>query len=452
VTTVEKISTKAKRDFHDMRAPHLDASEHPKAVRKMRKGQSRRLAFVATLSLMILGGFGYWWIVTPGKAQYNSVAVRRGDIEETVSALGVVVPSQYVDIGAQVEGQLVRLLAKPGDKVEANELVAEIDPTQYAAQVGQDRAQIADLQAQVQAWEAKLAVANWINSTNQTLLRSSAASEQTARQSAADAKVAEATIASLKAQIDKIQNALKFDQAQLDRTSIRSPISGLVASPTTAAYGTTWSKLDVAHPGQILNNKQTAPVLFRVANIDQMMVRAQVSEADVAKLNPGMAVYFTTLGRPDRRIDAKLDAIEVTPELINGAIFYDADFQVQNPDRQLLPQMSVQASFVVAQAKDALIAPVAALLSIQRLNGVAVPACPAQSQSKAKDVIADCVMVLTNGHPEARSVTIGVRNDVDVQLMSGVAEGEQLVIAAAGQKVPGGAGPGGGGGAKRRGG
>ena len=415
----------------------------------MAKLRSRRLASVAiVLGGVIIGGIGYWWTRTSETVHYNTVAVDRSDIEETVSALGVLVPSQYVDIGAQVEGQLVKLLANPGDRVDEGQLVAEIDPTQYAAQVAEDRAQIVDLEAQVNAWEAKLGLATWTNSANQTLLRTSAASEQTVRQSEADAKVAAATIASLKAQVEKTENALKFDQAQLDRTSIHSPISGLIASPTTSAYGTTWSKLDVAHPGQILNNKQTAPILFRVANIDRMMVRAQVSEADVAKLAPGMAVYFMTLGRPDRRIEAKLDAIEVTPELINGAIFYDADFQIPNSDHQLLPQMSVQVSFVVAQAKDALVAPVAALLSAQRQNGTTVPACPDQSQNKTKDTSSDCVLVLTNGKPQVRPVTIGVRNEVSVQFVGGVAAGDQLVIATAGQKMPG-AGNGGG---KRRGG
>ena len=97
----------------------------------MAKLRSRRLASVAiVLGGVIIGGIGYWWTRTSETVHYNTVAVDRSDIEETVSALGVLVPSQYVDIGAQVEGQLVKLLANPGDRVDEGQLVAEIDPTQ----------------------------------------------------------------------------------------------------------------------------------------------------------------------------------------------------------------------------------------------------------------------------------------------------------------------------------
>lgn len=418
--------------------------------------------YITVLLAVAAGAAGYYWMQTADVIHYDTVAVERGNIEQTVSALGVLVPSQYVDVGAQVEGQLAKLLVEPGDKVDKGQLLALIDPTQYAAQVGEDQAQIADLEAQADAAKAKLALASWTNSATQTLVRTSAASQQAAHQSEADEEVAVATIASLKAQAEKTQNALKFDQAQLDRTKIYAPIAGVATYPTTSAYGTTWSKLDVAHPGQILNNKQTAPILFRVVNIDQMMVRAQVSEADVAKLITGMPVYFTTLGRPNDRIEAKLDAVEVTPELINGAIFYDADFEVPNPDGRLLPQMSVQVSFVLAQAKEALVAPVAALLSVQRQSGATVPPCSKnnlrQTSNKGggkgggagsgKGAGVDCVLVLKNGKPETRQVTVGVRNEVSAQLVSGVAEGDQLILATAAQKTRGG----GGGGGKHRGG
>lgn len=406
--------------------------------------RSRRLIYciVTTVGIIAVPSV-YQWIRPPVSVSYETVNVEHGDIEETVSALGVLVPSQYVDIGAQVEGQLIKLLVEPGDLVKSGQLVAVIDPTQYAAQVAEDQAGIADLKAQVNAWEAKLNLATWVNLANQSLVRIQSASQQTARQSESDAKVAKATIVSLQAQIEKTQNALKYDQAQLDRTSIHSPISGVVASPTSLAYGTTWSKMDVAHLGQTLNNKQSAPILFRVVNIDRMMVRAQVSEADVAKLASGMKVYFTTLGQPDRRIEAVLSSIEVTPELINDAIFYDADFEVPNPDHQLLPQMSVQVSFVVAQARDARMVPLAALLSTQRQNGATVPRCSEQGGHRAADNNLDCVVLLINGSPQTRAVTVGVKNETKAQILSGIEATDKLVVAAVASKARG-AGNGGG--------
>ena len=235
-------------------------------------------------------------------------------------------------------------------------------------------------------------------------------------------------MASLRAQIDKARNALKVDQANLGYTQIRAPINGLVISPTTAVYGNAWSKVDIAHQGQTLNANQNAPLLMRIANLDRMVVRAQVSEADVARLKIGMPVYFTTLGQPGRRIDARLTAVETTPELINGAIFYDADLEVANPDHSLLPQMAAQVFFVVAQAENALVVPLAALDSTQRQSGVRIPGCPAAASSQN----ADCVRVLVNGQPQARSVTVGIRNEVNVQILEGLQAGDQVIVSAAG--------------------
>ena len=401
---------------------------------------------MAAFAVVIAGGAGlaYWFNGTSQASGYATIKVARGDIQETVSALGVLVPSQYVDVGAQVSGQIIKLPVTLGDTVKQGQPVAEIDPTQYAAQVGEDQAMITDLNAQLAGWQAKLVLAGWTYEHNSRLAPQGGATEQALEQSRADLNVAETTVASLLAQIDKARNALKIDQANLDYTRIHAPISGLVISPTSAVYGNTWSKLDIAHQGQILNNKQNAPVLLRIANLDRVVIRSQVSEADVAKLKTGMPVYFTTLGRPDRRIDARLGAIEPTPELVNGAIFYDANFEVPNADHSLLPQMTAQVFFVVAEAKSALVVPLAALASTQRQSGAPIPGCPAASSSENTD----CVRVLVDGKPVARPVTAGVKNEVNAQILDGLQAGEQVIVGTTGAPAGNGSGKGNGKGGK----
>ena len=403
---------------------------------------------LAALAIIVAGGAGlaYWRYKTSNAVGYITVPAARGDIQNTVSALGVLVPSQYVDVGAQVEGQLIKVPVKLGDTVSKGQLVAEIDPTQYAATVGKDQAAIADLEAQIAGWQAKLVLARWTYDRNSRLAPQGAATGQALEQSKADLKVAETMVTSLQAKISGARDALKIDQANLGYTQIRAPIAGLVISPTSAAYGNTWSKLDIAHQGQILNNKQNAPILLRIANLARVQVRTQVSEADVAKLKIGMPVYFTTLGRPDRRIDARLGAIEPTPELVNGAIFYDADFEVPNADHSLLPQMTAQVFLVVAEAKNALVVPLTALVSTQQQNGATVPGCPA-ADPLLKD--ADCVRVLVNGQPVGRRVTVGVKNDVNAQVLDGLQAGDQVIVGSTGAT---GAPTGKGGGAKSGGG
>jgi len=400
----------------------------------------KRLGWAALAAIVAAGaGVAYWQAQTA--AGFATAKVTRGDVQETVLALGVLAPCQYVDVGAQVSGQLVKLPVALGDAVKQGQLVAEIDPTRYDAQVAQDRALIADLKAQLAGWQAKLMLARWTSERNGRLAPQGGATEQTLRQSQSDLVVAESTVASLQAQIEKARNALKVDQANLGYTRITAPISGVVISPTSAVYGNAWSKLDIAHLGQTLNANQNAPLLLRIANLDCMVVRAQVSEADVARLKAGMPVYFTTLGQPERRIDAELKTVETTPELINGAIFYDAVLEVPNPDHSLLPQMTAQVFFVVAQARDTLVVPLAALASIQRQSGARIPGCPAASAGNA-----DCVQVLVNGDPQARPVRVGIRNEVNVQILDGLQAGDQVIVGAAGAptgNVNGGKGSGG---------
>ena len=397
-----------------------------------------RAAVLVASTVVVLGTALAYWLIRPStEAAPMSVAVARADIQETVSALGVVVPSQYVDVGAQVSGQLLKLHVRLGDTVQRGQLVAAIDPTRYAAQVAQDRAVIADLEAQMAGWEGRLALARWTYGRNTRLASEGAATEQVLEQGKAELKTAETTLASLRAQLERAHNVLKVDEANLGYTEIRAPISGLVISPTSAVYGNAWTKLDIVHEGQTLNANQNAPVLLRIADLQRMRVRTQVSEADIARLKLGMPVQFTTLGRPEQRISARLGAIEPTPELVNGAIFYNAAFEVANTDGNLLPQMTAQVYFVVAQASEALVVPSAALASARRQTAGDVPGCPPQPS----DGDADCVQVLVAGRAQARPVTVGVKNDVAVQILAGLAEGEQVVIAGA---SPGGVKTGGG--------
>ncbi|HBU30682.1 MAG TPA: efflux transporter periplasmic adaptor subunit [Thiobacillus sp.] len=399
----------------------------------------KRLGLAALAAVVAAGaGLAYWRNQASQASEYATVKVARGDIQETVSALGVLVPSQYVDVGAQVSGQIIKLPVTLGDTVKQGQLVAEIDPTQYAAQVGQDQALITDLDAQLEGWQAKLALARWTHDRTSRLVPQGGATGQALEQSRADVKVAETTVASLRAQIDKAHNALKVDQANLGYTQIRAPIAGLVISPTSAVYGNAWSKVDIAHQGQTLNANQNAPLLMRIANLDRMVVRAQVSEADVARLKIGMPVNFTTLGRPDRHMEARLDAIESTPELVNGAIFYDAAFEVANPDHSLLPQMTAQVFFVLAEAKNALVVPLAALASIQRQSGARIPGCPSAPPSEDSD----CVRVLVDGQPVARPVTVGVKNEGNAQILGGIEAGDQVIVGIAGAPAGNGSGKG----------
>lgn len=337
------------------------------------------------------------WVLFPkgeDTTQFLTATAMRGDVEQAITALATLLPSEFVDVGAQVSGQLKKIHVKPGHQVEQGQLLAEIDATLPQAKVQGGRAQLQSLRAQLNERRAQLRLAEQIHTRQQRLMQARATSEETVQNAEASLRAAEAQVAALQAQIEQTESTLRADEASLSYTRILAPISGTVLSLS-------------ARQGQALNANQQAPIIMRIADLGTMTVLAQVSEADVVRLKPGMDAYFTTLGRKDRRWQGKLRQILPNPDVLNGVVLFNAQFEVDNEDRQLLPQMSAQVFFVQAQAKDAIVVPITAL-------------------SGGKGTRAT-VRVMKDGTIEEREVVVGVRNRVRAEIVSGLAEGETVV-------------------------
>jgi macrolide-specific efflux system membrane fusion protein len=349
------------------------------------------IAVLALAAYTMFGGHG-------GAAGKPLIAtVTRGDIEDDVTALGNLQPSNYIDVGAQASGQLKKLYVGIGDHVDEGQLLAEIDPAVQAAKVEADNAQLNNLQAQLLDKQSTAAL-NAANAARQERLKAENATSQSDYDSAQAAmRSAAAQAKAVAAQITQAQSTLKADTATLGYTKIYAPMSGSVASITTKQ-------------GMTVNANQVAPVILQVADLTVMTVQTQVSEADVPKLHVGMDAYFTTLGS-DRRWYGKLKQIWPTPTVVNNVVLYTALFDVQNPDSTLMMQMTAQVFFVVAQAHDVLIVPAAAVH----------PKGGADSQTATVTVIKD------DGTQEVRNVTTGVTDRVSTEIRSGLSQGEKVV-------------------------
>ncbi len=345
------------------------------------------------------GGAAWWFLESPAATDspFLTQAVVVGDVEDAVSALGSLQPLNYVDVGTQVSGQLQKIHVDYGDTVKKDELLAEIDPTVYQAKVSADEAQLLTLKAQVAEKEAQKSLAERQFKRQKELLAAHATSQDAYDIAESTFKVAAAQIDEIEAQIKQTDSNLNGDRANLGYTKIYAPMSGTVVSIT-------------AKQGQTLNANQTAPIILRIADLDTMTVWTQVSEADAPKLTIGMPAYFTTLGQPDKRRYGKLRQIIPTPETVNNVVLYDSLFDVENPNHDLLPQMSAQVFFVIAEAKQVPVVPVAAL---HRIHG-------------EKDRYT--VRVLENGKPVERETEIGVTNRLSAEVKSGLNVGDLVVL------------------------
>jgi macrolide-specific efflux system membrane fusion protein len=304
----------------------------------------------AAVAAVVLIGGATWFFVGRDSPEdsYITQEVVMGDVEDTVTALGTLQPLQFVDVGTQVSGQLRKIHVTYGQEVKQGDLLAELDPTIYESRKGATEAQLQNLQAQAAQRQAERALAQQQFERQKELLAANATSQDAFDSAESRLKVATAQISALAAQMRQSESTLKGDTANLSYTKIFAPMDGAVVNL-------------IAKQGQTLNANQTAPLILRIADLNTMTVYAQVSEADVPKLKIGMRAYFTTLGVSEKRRYGTLRQIVPTPEVVNNVVLYNCLFDVENPDKDLLPQMSAQVYFLVAEARDVPIVSVSAL-------------------------------------------------------------------------------------------
>lgn len=313
-----------------------------------RSAKGRRLLILGMLAVGVVGYLLFGREANKADVTYEFIPVTKGDIEEAVTAQGKLEPKEFVDVGAQVSGMLQKLHVDIGDNVTKGQLIAEIDPKIYLAKVEADEARLKTLTAQLSEQQAQIAFTHGVYLRNQKLVKDNAVSKETYENSLKEFKAAEARANSFKAQIEEATSTLEGDKANLGYTKIYSPMDGTVVAQTSKE-------------GQTLNANQLAPVIVQVANLDVMTVRAQVAEADVQRLKPGMPVYFNTLGS-ERRWESTVRQLLPSPDAtVVDVVLYNALVDVDNKDRELLTGMSTQMFFVLGNAKNVLTIPARAL-------------------------------------------------------------------------------------------
>lgn len=331
----------------------------------------------------------------------DTVTARRGDIQQTVDAAGKLQLHKWADTYAQIGGQVKEVSVAIGDTVQADQALLEITPTQQPAKVESNRAQMARLQADLADQRAQLEFAQ-LQFKRQTQLKAQNATREEAYESARmNASSAGARVDAITAQIHELEATLKIDEDARQKTLVRSPMSGTVVSMA-------------ARTGQMVSAAQPATPLVRIADLSEMTVAARVAENDVTRLRPGMAASFTTPGYPGKHWSGKLRQVIPIPADGTGEqgkqAFYIVLFEVKNPDHELMSGMSAQVQFVVAQARDALLLPA---------NGLGAP---------DEDGLYNVNVLDAGQHVSARKVKVGLRNLQQVQILSGLAAGDKVLV------------------------
>ncbi|RMX05972.1 efflux RND transporter periplasmic adaptor subunit [Corticibacter populi] len=372
------------------------------------------------LALLVLAAAAYFakqrWFTTPQAPRYASAAVTRGNIEQTVLASGKLEAFQQVSVGAQVSGQVTRLAVELGQDVKAGDLIAEIDARTLENTRRNAEAALATARAQLQSQQANLAQAKLSYERQKQLLAADAGARADFESAEAAYKVAQASVQAQQAQVSQQEIAVDTAKVNLGYTRIVAPMDGQVVAVVTKE-------------GQTVNANQSTPTIIILAQLDTMTIKAEISEADVTKVKPGQAVYFTILGEPEKRYNATLRSIEPAPESISSsstsstssstsstssAIYYNGLFDVPNPDHELRISMTAQVYIVQNSVEDVLVIPAAAL------------------GRRGPDGDYMVRVVDTDGQAQPRRVQIGLNNNISAQVISGLEEGDRVVVADAG--------------------
>jgi macrolide-specific efflux system membrane fusion protein len=382
----------------------------------MKRPRPARRALLVALCLIPVVAVAAWQILPPGRDKFATVQVSRGDIESSVTALGTLQPRRYVDVGAQASGQIRKIHVEVGDVVKQGQLLVEIDPSTQKAKLDASQFSIENLKAQLQEQQALHELARQKYQRQQNLAAGGATREEDVQTARAELKATQARIDMFRAQIRQAEASLRSDQAELGYTRIYAPMEGTVVA------------LD-AREGQTLNAQQQTPLILRIAKLSPMTVWAEVSEADIGHVKPGMTAYFTTLSGGNRRWSSTVRQIlPVPPKPLDQTsqgggspasssksgsarvVLYTVLLDVDNADNALMAEMTTQVFFVADQAKNVLTAPVAAL------QGSAV------ANRQTAQVIA------ANGQIQSREVRTGISDRLKVQIIEGLNEGDHLLI------------------------
>lgn len=371
-----------------------------------------RKVLLGIAALVVLAAVAFFWLSPAKKTEYLTATVQRTDLENAVLATGVLQALRQVEVGAQVSGQLKSLKVALGQTVKKGDWLAEIDPVISQNTLAQEQAKLENLQAQKLAKEVRIKQAELTWARQREMLAQDAAPRQDMESADAELRALRADGVSLEAQIRQQKLAMASAQTNLSYTRIVAPIDGDVVSISTLE-------------GQTVVAAFQVPTLMKLADLSTMTVKAQVSEADVVRVKAGLPVYFTILGDPDKRYHGTLRAVQPSPEKINNAVFFNALFDVPNPDRTLRVDMTAQVTILLGEAKQALTVPLTAL------------------GARDKDGRQE-VRVLKPDHTvEKRQVRVGISNNFQAQVLEGLKEGDVVITGDASALDPSGGNEGG---------
>ena len=339
--------------------------------------------------------------------------LEKGSIRGTVTAAGEVYARDLVDVGAQVSGQIKKLYVKVGDKVQKGDMIAQIDSVTQENEIAQQKAQLLIHEANLAS--AKIAAANAKTQYNRELelYKRNAASKEAVENAKNSAALKEAEQKQIEAQIEQTKLQLSTAETNFGYTKITAPISGTIVSMPV-------------EEGKTVNSNQTTPTIVKIADLSKMEIKMQIAEGDISKVKVGMDVEYSILSDLDNIKKAKIYKIDPglttlsdgtydktssgssSSSSSDSAIYFYAKMLVDNAGNFLKIGMTTENNIIVSEANNTSYLPTSVI---------------------KRDAKGDYVTVLNGKEPEQRYVKTGVSDDLNTEILSGLDEKDEVLIA-----------------------
>ena len=379
--------------------------------------KQKKILLILFALLVIAGALTSWLMQNnqPVEERYVTATAEQGAITQTVSANGTLNPVTLVSVGSQVSGIVKKIYADFNDHVKAGQILLELDPALIQAQLQQSMANVANAHATLE-----------LTLANEARTRELFAQEYVTRLELDQAVQA---LKSARAQLAVYEAQATRDRTNLSYTVIRSPVSGVVVSREV-------------NTGQTVAASFQTPTLFKIAeNLSKMQIDTNYAEADVGSIKVGQKANFRVDAFPNRSFHGVVHQVRLNPTTQQNVVTYDVVVAVDNADQSLLPGMTAYVNIIIAERKDILIVPNAALRF--RPADAVTRTEKSRSENKSQDgrlkmgkdernkadVQMGTVYVLENGKSKSIRIAVGITDNRNTEVLSGdFKEGATIIL------------------------
>jgi len=361
---------------------------------------------IAALGVVFLG-YKYFFGATVSEIQVETVKAKKADVVTTVTATGTIEPITQVEVGTQVSGVVEKIYVDYNSVVKKGQLIAEIDKTNLNATMVLAQA---SYNGALNEQKYLLSVFN----RQKTLYDNKVISKS-------DYDEALYKLNSAKSSLVQRESDLQKARTNLSYANIYSPIDGVILSKAV-------------DEGQTVAASFSTPTLFTIAkDLKEMQVEADVDEADIGKVKEGQRVSFTVDAYQNDEFSGRITQVRLNPTTTSNVVTYTVVIKAENPDLKLKPGLTATISIYTLELKDLLTVEAKALsfqpdLKVLNAYQTAHKLAPFTSvESNAKTKGNNVVWVHNNKIISQKEIKVGTSDGINVEVISGLTEGEELV-------------------------